>query len=89
MDKQQNPASEDQHFESDVAKLVRRHLSDPNHVITDEEMASLRVGMISQPDGSAQEAAQDVEQHIADPKTDSENGSLPGAQKITPWDVVE
>jgi hypothetical protein len=33
-------------FESDTKKLVRRHLSDKDHVITDEEIASIRVGMI-------------------------------------------
>jgi hypothetical protein len=38
----QNP----QDFESDTQKLVRRHLSDKDHVITDEEIASIRVGMI-------------------------------------------
>jgi hypothetical protein len=37
----QNP----QDFESDTKKLVRRHLSDKDHVITDEEIASIRVGM--------------------------------------------
>ena len=32
-------------FESDTKKIVRRHLEDKDHVITEEEIASIRVGM--------------------------------------------
>jgi hypothetical protein len=32
-------------FESDTQRIVRRHLEDPNHVITDEDLKSIRVGM--------------------------------------------
>jgi len=32
-------------FESDTQKIVRRHLEDPNHVITDEDLKNIRVGM--------------------------------------------
>jgi hypothetical protein len=34
-----------QSFESDAKKIVRRHLEDKDHVITEEEIASIRVGM--------------------------------------------
>jgi hypothetical protein len=33
-------------FESDTQKIVRRHLEDPNHVITEEELKNIRIGMI-------------------------------------------
>lgn len=32
-------------FQSDTQKLMHRHLQDKDHVITDEELKSLRVGM--------------------------------------------
>ena len=32
-------------FESDAKKIVRRHLEDKDHVITEEEIASIRIGM--------------------------------------------
>lgn len=44
MAKQDFPLRYDKQFESDTAKLVRLHLSDPNHVITEEEIAAVRVG---------------------------------------------
>lgn len=33
-------------FESDTKKLVRLHLQNKDHVITDEEIRNLRVGMV-------------------------------------------
>ena len=45
MDNQKIPAGHAQRQVSDARLLVRRHLSDPNHVITDEEIASIRVGI--------------------------------------------
>ena len=32
-------------FESDTQKLVRRHLQDKDHVITEDELRSVRIGM--------------------------------------------
>ena len=32
-------------FETDTQKIIRRHLSDKEHVITEEEIASIRIGM--------------------------------------------
>jgi hypothetical protein len=89
MDQQQNPLGENQRFESDAAKLVRRHLSDPDHVITDEEMANVRVGMTPPPDAPTQQAVKEADNRIADRKADSESDAVPGAQKSTPWDVLE
>ena len=44
---EQNQSAEQnqQRFESDTKKVMRRHLSDKDHVITEEEIASIRVGM--------------------------------------------
>ena len=32
-------------LESDTQKIVRRHLEDPNHVITEEELKNIRIGI--------------------------------------------
>ena len=34
-----------ENFETDAQKVVRRHLEDENHVITDEELRNLKVGV--------------------------------------------
>ncbi len=76
-------------FESDTQKLSRKHLSDPNHQITDEELKQVRVGMSPGADEPTREAVSEAEERIADAKADSEEDTLPGAQKITPWDTVD
>jgi hypothetical protein len=89
MAQNQNPVQQPQPFESDTQKIVRRHLSDPNHVITDEEIASVRVGMTPPHDAPTQQAIDDADDRIADKKSINEDDTLPGAQKSTPWDVIE
>ena len=77
-----------QRFESDVQKLMRRHMSDPDHVISDEEMQNVRVGMSPPPDEPTQQAINEANDRIADRKADDEDDTLPGAQKMTPWDLT-
>lgn len=88
MNKQQNPAQQNNRFESDTQKLVRQHMEDPNHQITEEEIASVRIGMTPPIDAPTQQAVRDAEDRIADKKADSEEDTLPGTQKSTPWDVI-
>ena len=38
-------AQDKDRHESDAQKIVRRHLRDKNHVITEEEMSSIRIGV--------------------------------------------
>ncbi|HEX8314922.1 MAG TPA: hypothetical protein VF610_00170 [Segetibacter sp.] len=78
-----------QPFETDSQKLTNRHLADPNHVISDEEFQSIRVGMTPPPDDATQQAVSEFEDKIADKKSDSDNDIIPGAQKSTPWDVID
>ena len=75
--------------ESDAERLVHKHLADPNHVITDEELASIRVGVVAEPDTTTREALEEWEGRTADVKADSEEDATPGAQKTTPWDVID
>jgi hypothetical protein len=85
---QQSEAGRPERFESDTHKLMRKHMSDPNHQITDEELAKVRVGMSPGADEPTQQAVEEADQRIADSKTESEDDTLPGAQKMTPWDVT-
>lgn len=75
-------------FQSDAEKLARRHMADPSHVITDEELQSIRVGMTPPPDRPTEEAIRDAKDKIADHKADSEEDTTPGGQKMTPWDLI-
>ena len=94
MEKEQNPQAEhnkrEEPFASDAKKLADKHLADPNHVITDEEMRNIRVGVTpSSPDEPTQQAIDEAEERVADRKAPDEDKPLPGSQKMTPWDVVE
>jgi hypothetical protein len=72
-------------FKSDTAKLVERHLKDPNHQITEEEIRNVRVGMTPpEPDD-----LRSVEERAADRKKEDEDETLPGSQAITPWDTLD
>lgn len=86
--KQQNPASREGEFQTDTQRLMRKHMADQNHVITDEDLAKVRVGMSPGPDEPTKEAIKEADDRIADKKTLNEDETLPGAQKITPWDVT-
>lgn len=85
----QNEEQSGQRFESDAQKLVNQHLADPNHVITDEDLKNIRVGMTPPPDEPTQQAIADADDRIADRKADDEDDTVPGSQKATPWDVIE
>lgn len=74
--------------ESDAEKIVHKHLADPNHKITDEELAGIRVGVVSEADEPTKQAVGESGERIADAKADNEDETTPGAQKSTPWDVI-
>ncbi|HEU4633354.1 MAG TPA: hypothetical protein VFS22_05175 [Flavisolibacter sp.] len=84
-----NKEQNGERFESDTQKIVRRHLEDENHVITEDEIRNVRVGMTPPPDAPTEEAIREREEKIADRKTPDENETAPGEQQATPWDVLE
>lgn len=88
-EQQTNNSQENERFESDARKLANKHLSDPNHVITDEDLQKVQVGMTPPRSETLQQAIEDAEDRIADTKSNKEDDTIPGAQKVTPWDVVE
>ena len=83
-------------FESDTQKIVRRHLEDPDHVITDEEMQDIRVGMHPPEAGAStlerlkdEEALEDAEKKIVGNTDDIEEGKNKRDERITPWDTID
>ena len=76
-------------FESDTQKVVRRHLENEDDIITDADIRNVRVGMTPPLDAPTEEAVRESEDRVADKKADDENDTVPGAQKVTPWDVVD
>ena len=80
---------ENDRFETDTQKLVRKHMEDEDHVISEEEIASVRVGMSPPPDAPTRQAIEEAEERISDNKADSEDDLTPGSQKVTPWDVID
>lgn len=79
----------DKAHESDAKKLADRHMADPDHTITDEEMASIRVGVSGVADAPTKQAVKEGEDRIADTEANNEDETIPGAQKSTPWDVIK
>lgn len=79
----------DEAHRSDAKKLADRHMADPNHVITDEELQGIRVGVSGTADAPTKQAVRNSEDRIADVEANNEDETAPGAQKSTPWDVIK
>ena len=81
-------------FESDTQKVVRQHLEDKDHVITDEDIANIRIGMTPpvNPIGS-DEAEEKNEEVIKDAGAGNEDADEDdkkdgNKERATPWDVI-
>ena len=86
-----NDAGKTKPVESDTTEVVRRHLEDKNHEITDEEIRNIRiVGKDNEPVtvGAEAEARFVENKESSDP---NEEDNLPGENDapVTPWDVVK
>lgn len=84
-----NKEQNGERFESDTQKVVRRHLEDENHVITEDEIRNVRVGMAPPPDAPTEEAIREREEKTADKKGPAENETASGEKRATPWDILE
>lgn len=78
----------DQQFESDTQRIIHRHLKDKNDIITDEDIASVRVGMTPEFDEATEERFEndDKLEQIEDDilgKDDTQTG------EATPWDAID
>ncbi len=94
----ENKGSQDkpEKFESDTQKIVRKHLEDPDHQITDEEMKNIRVGMIPPELSEAtnarlegDDAIEEVEKKIVGHEDQIKEEKNTRNDKLNPWDVRE
>lgn len=72
--------------------IVRRHLQDPNHVITDEEIRNVQVGKSDEVPTTGAEAMARFEDETNNKESDTTNkddGDLPEATPPNPWDVLK
>ena len=92
---QENPEShksKNKPAETDSAEIVRRHLEDENHQITDEDIRNVRVGA---KDDEPVTIGAEAEARFAedDSKEDAEDEDLdapdPKDKPVTPWDVIK
>lgn len=86
----------DTHFESDTQKIVRRHLQNKDDIITDEDIASIRVGMIPAEFDEAtaarfegNDAREEVEDELLDNTDDMKKDENLDEGQITPWDTID
>lgn len=88
----ENKTNENKPAETDSAEIVRRHLEDENHQITDEDIRNVRVGA---KDDEPVTIGAEAEARFAedDSKEDAEDEDLdapdPKDKPVTPWDVVK
>ena len=73
---------------SDAKELADKHLADPEHIITDEDMRKIRIGVTGEADAPTKQAVKEADNRVADKKADSEEDTAPGAEKMTPWDTI-
>lgn len=86
----------DERFESDTQKIVRRHLENKDDVITDEDIASVRVGMVPPEFDTATEARfegeesrEEVEENLLNGTADMDKDENLDEGQITPWDSID
>ncbi|HTM93179.1 MAG TPA: hypothetical protein VL095_12220 [Flavisolibacter sp.] len=83
-------------FESDTQKIMRRHLENKDDIITDEDIANIRVGMVppefdraTESRFEGDEAREEVENEITgETKEINKDENLDEGQ-ITPWDTID
>lgn len=97
VEKNENPENlNDDRFESDTQKIVRRHLEDKDDIITDKDIAGVRVGMVPPEFDKATEARFEDEEAREESEEELTRGTkdmkkhenLEGGQ-MTPWDIID
>ena len=86
----------DDRFESDTQKIIRRHLENKDDVITDEDIASVRVGMTPPQFDEAtaarfegDDAREDAEEEMLENTEDMDKDENLDEGQITPWDTID
>lgn len=83
-------------FESDTQKIIRRHLENKDDVITDEDIASIRVGMTPPQFDEAtaarfegSDAREEAEDRLLDDSEEMNKDENLDEDQITPWDTID
>jgi hypothetical protein len=83
-------------FESDTQKIVRRHLENKDDVITDQDIAGVRVGMVPPRFDEATEsrfedddAREEAEKDLLSGTPDMDKDENLDERQITPWDTID
>ena len=92
----ENRTDRNKPVETDSAEIVRRHLEDENHEITEDDIRNVRIvtkddePVTTGAEAAAKFTADDSEEEVAD---DIEDGDLdapdPKDNPVTPWDVIK
>jgi hypothetical protein len=88
--------NQEDRFMSDTQRIVRRHLENENDVITDEDIAGVRIGMtppvLDEPTKARfedEEVKDEVEEEYVGDEDKIEEGENPKDNRVTPWDTLE
>jgi hypothetical protein len=83
-------------FESDTQKIIRRHLEDKDDIITDEDIANVRVGMTPPQFDEAttarfegEDARKAAEDNLLEGTEDMSKDENLDEGQITPWDTLD
>jgi hypothetical protein len=94
--KETNEDPNNERFESDTQKIIHRHLKHEDDIITDEDIASVRVGMMPPEFDRAtevrfgdDEAMKDVEEDLTSGTNDMNKDENLDEGQITPWDTID
>ena|SRR5215203_2664897 len=87
---------DNERFESDTQKIVRRHLENKDDVISHEDIANVRVGLVPPEFDSATEARfegeedrEEVEEELLGDTEDMKKDENLEDSQITPWDTLD
>jgi len=94
IDKMENTNGEQ--FESDTQRIVRRHLENKDDIITEDDIANVRIGMVPpQFDGATEapfegdEAHEGAEDDLLDNTEEISKDKKLDERPITPWDTLD
>ena len=83
-------------FQSDTQRIIHRHLENKDDVITDHDIASVRVGMVPPQFDEAtearfegDEAREDAEKDLLSGTADMDKDENLDQGQVTPWDTID
>jgi len=85
----------DDRFESDTQRIIHRHLENKDDIITDEDIASVRIGMIPSEFDEATEARfenetrENAEKNLLNGTENMDTDENLSEGQITPWDTID